>query len=449
MNLTVIFIAIVVVAIAVIATIIVIYRKGVASEDDKSQEVKDLLTRTEALLESKQQELERVYETNKELQGNVDKLTRELGNSESIVESKEEELKKRMRDMEGWYNGMQAKFGEIAKKLMDEKESGFDKRSDEVLKPLRESLKEMKDELRETKERVKVDLNTQISSLEKMNQALCTETSHLANVFKGGNGVQGRWGESQLARVLEIAGIPEGEMGYTMQVSAQNAKSSHDRPDCIVHLPGNKCIIIDAKTNLTAYERSFHAADEAERIKCLKEHANAVKKQITDLSSKKYQDNSEYNNPGFVLMFSPVESAMTAAQQYSDVDLFQFAAERNISIATPWNLIPILYAVRSIWKTEQQERNVSRIAERGRLIYDKIYQILKSVDNINSNIAAAKNECQNLCKQLGDSNGGLMQQAKKLEDLGIKPLTTQKGESRIENTTVYKDYCENDDGVEG
>jgi DNA anti-recombination protein RmuC len=115
---------------------------------------------------------------------------------------------------------------------------------------------------------------------------------------------------------------------------------------------------------------------------------------------------------------------------------------------TPWNLIPILFVVRNIWKTEQQERNVSKIAERGRLIYDKIYQILTKVDNVNKNIAAAQKECQELNKQLGDSNGGLMQQAKKLEELGIKPASTNKGESRIENTAVYKEYYGNDGGGE-
>ena len=446
MNLTIIFIAIVVVAIVVVTTIIVIYRKSGFSGDSKSQEVKDALTRTQAQLESKQQELDRVYEENRDLHKKMDDLTRELGNSEANAKGKEEELKERMQSMDEWYNKMQVEFGEIAKKLMDEKESGFDKRNAEMLEPLRDSLREMRQELRRTKEQVNVDLNAQISSLKDMNRELCNETSHLANVFKGGNGVQGKWGESQLARVLEISGIPEGEMGYTMQVAAQNSKSGQDRPDCLVHLPGNKCIIIDAKTNLTAYERSFKAANEEERVRCLKEHANAVKAQIVNLSSKKYQENSEYNNPGFVLMFSPVESAMTAAQQNSDVDLFQYAADRNISIVTPWNLIPILFVVRNIWKTEQQERNVSKIAERGRLIYDKIYQILKSVDNINSNIVAAEKECQKLNSQLGDKNGGLMQQARQLEELGIKPMSTNKGENKIENTIVYKDYYEDDGG---
>ncbi|MBR4911547.1 MAG: DNA recombination protein RmuC [Bacteroidales bacterium] len=446
MNLTVIFIAIVVVAIVVVTTIIVIYKKSGFSGDSKSQEVKDALTRTQAQLESKQQELDRVYEENRDLHKKMDDLTRELGNSEANAKGKEEELKERMQSMDEWYNKMQVEFGEIAKKLMDEKESGFDKRNAEMLEPLRDSLKEMQEELRKTKVQVNVDLNAQISSLKDMNRELCNETSHLANVFKGGNGVQGRWGESQLARVLEIAGIPEGEMGYTMQVSAQNSKSAQDRPDCIVHLPGNKCIIIDAKTNLTAYERSFHAASEEKRENCLKEHAKAVKTQITNLASKKYQENKEYNNPGFVLMFSPVESAMTAAQQYSDVDLFQYAADRNISIVTPWNLIPILFVVRNIWKTEQQERNVSKIAKRGRLIYDKIYQILTKVDNINKNIGAAQKECQQLSKDLGNKDGGLMQQARQLEELGIKPMSTNKGENKIENTTVYKDYYEEDDG---
>lgn len=103
-------------------------------------------------------------------------------------------------------------------------------------------------------------------------------------------------------------------------------------------------------------------------------------------------------------------------------------------------------AKKKSWKTEQQERNVSTIAKRGRLIYDKIYQILTKVDNINKNIAAAQKECQQLGKDLGNKDGGLMQQARQLEELGIKPMSTNKGENKIENTIVYKDYYEDDDG---
>lgn len=444
MNLTVIFIAIIVVAIAVVATIILICAKGGVSGNGKSQEIKDMLTRTNALLESKQQELDRVLEENRTLQGKMDILSRELGTSEANAKDREEDLKERMQDMEVWYNDMQVKFGEIANKLIDEKESDFEKRNTDVLKPLRESLKDMQDELQKTKEQVKVGLATQISSLQDMNKNLCSETNHLANVFKGGNVVQGKWGEAQLERVLEISGLPEGEMGYTMQVSAQNDKSERDRPDCLVHLPGNKCIIIDAKTNLTAYERSFKAPNEEERIKCLKAHAKAVKSQIENLASKKYHGNSNYNSLDFVLMFSPVESALTAAQQYSDVDLFEYAAARRVSIVTPWNLIPVLLAVGSIWKTEQQERNVAKIAERGRLIYDRIYQILVKVDTINKSITTAQDECRKLRNDLGDKDGGLMQQAKQLEDLGIKPDSTQKGEKRVENTATYKACYEKD-----
>ena len=155
MNLTAIFIAIIVVAIAVIVTIILICIKGGVSGNVKSQEVKDMLTRTQAQLESKQQELDRASKANLELQEEMARLTRDLGNSEANAKSKEEALKERMHDMEGWYNSMQVKFGEIAKKLMDEKESDFEKRNNDVLNTLRESLKEMQEELRKTKEQVK------------------------------------------------------------------------------------------------------------------------------------------------------------------------------------------------------------------------------------------------------------------------------------------------------
>jgi peptidoglycan hydrolase CwlO-like protein len=119
MNFTVIFIAIVIVAIVVVTTIIVIYKKSGFSGDSKAQEVKDTLTRTQAQLESKQQELDRVYEANRELQENVEKLTRELGNSEANAKGKAEELEERMQSMDVWYNKMQVEFGEMAKKLMD------------------------------------------------------------------------------------------------------------------------------------------------------------------------------------------------------------------------------------------------------------------------------------------------------------------------------------------
>ena len=440
MSLEVIFFAIVAVAIVMVLTIVFTNKKNSASGDESVQTLKDQLTRALAQIDSKNEEMERLRNDIKELNDVNDALQCEKGGLATKVGAKETEMAQRVEDMEGWYNRMKLEFEETAKRILEEKQNGLDEKNTAVIQPLKEALDKMKESVQTVKESCQTDIAAQMAKLKEMNDQLCSETNHLANVFKGGNLVQGKWGESQLERVLEISGLSQGESGYMLQTSSDNEKGGKDRPDCIINLPGNKQIIIDAKTNLVAYENSFKAVDEKTRIECLKEHAKALKEQIKNLADKHYHTNKEYNCPGFVIMFVPVEAALTAAQQYMSENLFQYASKCNITIATPWNLIPILLVIKDLWKTEQQNENVQKIANRATLLYDQIYQVLATAGSVKKNIEDAQNECDKLCRQLSGHNGSLIQQAKTLEKLGVKPKSTKKGESRVENTAVYKNY---------
>lgn len=422
-------IAIIVTAILMIGAVIITNRKKSAGDGTREQ-----LAGARNLLSSKEAELERQRDEIQKLNDFINSLSVEKGVLSKTIEAQQQEMDTRTREMQGWYDKMSAQFSEMASSLLESKEKGMDQKSEAVLKPLREALDSMKGELLQAKS----DVANEIASLKDMSDQLGERTSHLANVFSGGNVVQGKWGESQLEKVLQVAGIPEGDMGYVMQTSAGNEQGGKDRPDCIINLPDNKCVIIDAKTNLTDYERSFGAASEAERDACLKAHANAVRNQIKNLGSKHYQSNAEYNSPDFVIMFVPVESALAAAQQYSDGDIYQLARQHNVTIATPWSLLSILFVIIHLWKVDQQNANVAKIAEQGQKVYEKTYQVVKQVDGLCKHLNLAQEDVQSLTKQLGDKNGGLLQQAVKLKELGVKPKSDSQGEHNIEGTTLYK-----------
>lgn len=436
MSTNAIFIAIVIASILMTLSVILTNRKKSTPDGQTLQAIKDELSAAKAQVAAKDDEMNRLHETIATLNKDKNDLSLELGETRSKVTAKEEEMKQRLDSMKDWYNKMELEFSKVAARLLEEKQGGLDKKNEEVVKPLKDALSAMQEEVRNTQQKYAVELQ----SLKDVSLQLSKETNHLSTVFSGGNGRQGKWGESELKRVLEISGLEEGQAGFITQSSADNEDNGKDRPDCIISLPGDKCIIIDAKTNLTAFERSFNVATEAEREQCLKEHAAALKHQIACLAGKHYHDNAEYNTPGFVIMFVPVEPALAAAQKYSSDDLFQYAAKSNIVIATPWNLISILMLIRNLWKIEWQNKNVQDIANQATLLYEKAYQALESVHGVEKNLNEAQDSCQTLIRQLGETKGGLIQQARKLEILGVKPKSTKGGEKRIENTKLYEKH---------
>lgn len=328
---------------------------------------------------------------------------------------------------------IKTEFKNIANEIVKEQSKDFSEQNQNILKPFKSQLesfeKTVQDQMKDSISKA-ASFKEQIEQLKNLNQQISQEANNLTNALKGDNKFQGNWGELILEKVLENSGLEKGSE-YKIQVSLVNSDEDRIQPDVIVYLPEEKHIIIDSKVSLIAYERYVNADNDIDRQINIKAHILSLKSHIRLLSDKKYQTAEGISTPDFILLFIPIEASFGVAIK-EDIELFNFAWNKNVVIVSPSTLLATLKTVASLWKQEKQNKNVLKIAEESGKLYDKFVGFVCDLEKIERSLDKTAKEFSEAHKKLHSGKGNILARIEKIKELGAK-TTKQLDEKYLED----------------
>ena len=318
---------------------------------------------------------------------------------------------------------LKAQMGEVANKALQDNNEQFLTLASERMNVVKEQTKGLLDPFTKQIDQLGKTVSELRSAHDKEKGAVETLTSRMGELSASNVALtealrsptaRGVWGENQLRNVIELAGMTP-YCDYEEQPTGENRSGNIGRPDVRVRLPNGAHLAVDAKVPLDAYLEAQESSDQSEVENHLSRHASALRAHVNALAGRKYWEQNDGPAPEFVVLFVPGESFLADALRV-DVSLLQDAMEKRVLLASPVNLLALLWAVARGWQEARITEHAKEIADLGEELYERIGTVLGHMDKTGRGLNSAVNAYNTM---VGSVDGRLMVTLRKFPDLGI------------------------------
>ena len=374
--------------------------------------------------------------------GLSDELTQariNLASLQSLMEAEREQNSKteqiRREQFQEQLRTVQEQFQNLATRVLDQTSDKLKTQNTETMQtlttPLRQNLEQLQQAIRNTNNetaRQTATLSEQLKSMAEQTSKINQTATRLTNVMRGGNKIQGNWGEVTLKNLLESQGLKLGrdfDLQHTITDEQGNAVLNDESgakmvPDAILHYPNNEDVVIDAKMSIDAYAKYVETEDETQRKQLAKEVVRSIREQFKRLSSKEY---NRYVKPprksvDFVIMYVPYEGALQLALT-TEPGLWNEAFNKKIFITGQQNLMAILTMVHAAWRQYMQNENEKQVFIMAEELLKRVGAFIKEFDQLKEHLRRATSDCEQL-EQKYNGRMGIVQKANQLKRLGVK-----------------------------
>jgi DNA recombination protein RmuC len=355
----------------------------------------------------------------------------ELAALKAAQTERERAFEERMTELREAKNALSAQFSEIGGKLLSEAQKAFLERADarfdqagekneaklkNLLQPVEATLKRYEQSLGEIEKARSAsygELKEAVAQLAQGNDQVRREAQRLANVMVSSPKARGRWGEEQLRTILESAGLAEN-VDFNLQSSVSDGERTL-RPDCIINLPGGRCIVVDVKCPLVAFEKAYDEEDEERRSALLLQHASALKSYANDLGRKGYWSQF-HQSPDFVIMFVPGEHFLAAAAERAP-ELIETAFRNGVIVASTINMLALAKIMAGMWRQDALAAEAHEVAEVGKELYKRLAVMGGHVAKLGRNLGLATGAYNDF---VGSLETQVLTQAKRFETLKVE-----------------------------
>jgi DNA recombination protein RmuC len=311
-------------------------------------------------------------------------------------------------------------FAALSKEALRENRTEFLENAGALLTPMRETLDKVQAQLGDVdlrREHSYGAVSRQLESLVLTQTDLRRETEQLARALRSPN-QRGRWGEVQLRKVVELAGMLQ-HCDFTEKTTVSSDERGRQTPDLVITLPGGASIVVDSKVPIDAYLRAMDATDDAARGQHLDAHAKQVREHIKALGAKEYFRQFDAA-PELVVMFMPLEPLMASAFE-RDATLLETAARNHIVLATPMTLLALLRTIAYGWQQQSLAENAEQIREIGRDLYERLAVLVTHLERVGSNIRQAGDAYDQF---VGSLEQKVLPAARRFKELGVSSTKT-------------------------